>query len=164
LDRLRDNSQAYGSGLAILSFPVALYFLTPKPFGLWFGLFCATLGAFGMFGAGVVAYESTSRIQSVLLRIGLLTSLVFGPGFLIATWMFLGHPLGWLFVGMAVLLLWIPCLVVSVVWSAVYVTAFGGSRPSTENQSLGKSIWIVSGCLLSAAILFFAIKDTFFKA
>ena len=161
---MRNNSQAYGAGLAILSFPIALYFLTPKPFGLWFGLFCATLGAFGMFGAGVVAYESTSRIRGVLLRIGLLTSLVFGPGFLIATWIFLGHPLGWMFVGMALLLLWIPCLVVSVVWSTVYVIAFEDARLSKEKQSLGKVIWIVSGCLLSAAILFFAIRSTFIKA
>ena len=161
---MRNNSQAYGAGLAILSFPIALYFLTPKPFGLWFGLFCATLGAFGMFGAGVVAYESTSRIRGVLLRIGLLTSLVFGPGFLIATWIFLGHPLGWMFVGMALLLLWIPCLVVSVVWSTVYVIAFEDARLSKEKQSLGKVIWIVSGCLLRAAILFFAIRSTFIKA
>ena len=161
---MRNNSQAYGAGLAILSFPIALYFLTPKPFGLWFGLFCATLGAFGMFGAGVVAYESTSRIRGVLLRIGLLTSLVFGPGFLIATWIFLGHPLGWMFVGMALLLLWIPCLVVSVVWSTVYVIAFEDARLSKEKQSLGKVIWIVSACLLSAAILFFAIRSTFIKA
>lgn len=163
MESLRDNSQVYGAGLAILSFPVALYFLTPKPFGLWFGAFCATLGAFGMFGAGLMAYETTTSIRSRWARIILLTALVFGPAFLIATWIFLGHPFGWMMVWLSVMILWLPCLGVSFAWSVLYVVKLGPLHSSLERLHWGKAFWMVAGSTLSAVIVFFAIKQSFFK-
>lgn len=160
----RDNSQAYGWGLAILSFPVALYFLSStKPFNGGFGYFCATLGAFGMLGAGLAAYEATRRFENLPLRVALLTFATFGPAFLVATAMFILFPPAWIITAATVSILWAPCIAVIAAWSTLYLAAFGPVGVARPEGYWGSTLWLVASALTSAAFLFFTIKLTYFK-
>jgi len=112
--------------LAVLSFPITAAFLTgipPKNAFDWFVAAAAFSGSVGMFLSGWMAYALTQGAGPMVERVALMSPIVVGVAFFVASWPFVvfsivGMGMAW---WLSVTTMGVAILALTIVWSFLYL-------------------------------------------
>jgi len=181
VERLRDNSWIFGLGAAVLSFPVivlvTVHYVHEARQAFdhnWLAWLAGLCGSVGMLIACQSAYTNSRHSDYLVERAILLTGLSYGMAFMIAAvpaFFFVAFAFpGFLLDLVWVLSLWIlgvtmiglPILVLTMLWSVLYLAALGPKIETAERHSIFHAdkpsvIWAIAWTALSVATLVFAI-------
>ena len=122
----RDSGQVYALGLAVLSFPVTAAFLTGIPPKNDFDLLAAGIafsGSVGMFLGGWAAYALTQGEGPTVERVVLMSPIVIGVAFFVASLPFAAYFIVGIFFAWwyGVTTMGAAILALTVVWSFLYL-------------------------------------------